>query len=126
MADDQSESGDAPSEKERTKTFVRRAGRVLFIGSGFVLFVTMMVGVVRGIQQDRAWNPYTGRPHDEGDCLRRARKLMLDAGELDRLSGAWMNRYREWGTDCGESHPELRELLERTHTELQQLGEDDE
>jgi len=126
MAEDDRESSETPPEKERTKTFVRRVGRVVFIGSGFLLFVTMMIGVVRGIQQDRAWNPYTGKAHDEGECLRRARELMEDAGELDRLSGPWMNRYREWGTDCGENHAELQELLERTHGELQQLGNDDE
>lgn len=116
--------GQPSAEKERTKRWVRRAGRAVFIGSGFILFVTMMVGVVQGIQADRAWNPYTGEPHREGRCMERAQKLMLDAGELDRLTPGWIGRYRRWQSGCKENHPELLELLRETHARLRSLEDE--
>lgn len=112
-------------EKERTKTIVRRSGYVVFLGGGFVMFVMMLVGVVNGLQENRAWNPYTGLPHEKGECIEQARDLMLDAGELERLSPPWVGRYREWVTRCKEGHGELYELLRGTHSHLQKLRKND-
>ena len=112
-------------EKQRTKDLVRRAGYVVFIGGGFTMFVMMMVGVVDGLQRNRAWNPYTGLPYQKGQCLRQARELMLDAGKLERLTPPWVGRYREWVARCKDEHGELYELLNETHSRLQKLPDEE-
>lgn len=126
MADPPDEpQSDEPSEKQRTKTIVRRLGYVVFIGGGFTMFLLMMVGVVNGIQEGKAWNPYTGKPVQEGKCLESARQLLMDAGEMNRIEPPWEGRYREWVTRCKDDHPDLYEVLGRTHSELQNLDSDD-
>jgi len=123
--EDPGKRGEGSSEKERTKTLVRRVGRISFLGGGFVLFVAMMVGVVQGIQEERAWNPYTGRLQNEGRCLRTARGLMLDVGRRGELTSSWIGRYRKWVTECKDRHEDLYELLEKTRDEYQRIGEDE-
>lgn len=107
------------SERERTKRAVRHAGYVVFIGGGFVLFVTMLVGVVQGIQEGRAWNPYTGLRQEEGRCLERARRLVADSGQLESTTPEWTGRYRDWQVRCKDGYPTLYDLLEETRHQLQ-------
>lgn len=118
-SDESREAESKSSERERTKKYVRWSGRLVFLGGGFAMFVLMMVGVVRGIQGERAWDPYTGEPHHEGQCLDEARQLMLDAGELEGYSPPWDRRYVEWVKSCKESHPSIHEMLRATHSDLQ-------
>ena len=121
MSDDAetSNSPESPEARERTERIVRRIGYALFLGGGLAMFVAMMVGVVNGIRQDRAWNPYTGKRHRQVECLDRTRRLMLDAGERPDLTPKWTGRYRDWISRCRDNHPELYQLLEETRTVLQ-------
>ena len=114
MADapDEPQPTESP-EKQRTKKIVRRAGYVVFLGVGFAMFLAMMIGVINGIQEGRAWNPYTGEPVRGLDCVEDARGLMLDAGEMEELDPPWVGRYREWVTRCKDSHGDLYEILDR-------------
>jgi len=108
-----------PPEKERTKTFVRRLGRLVLVGGGFAMFLLMMISVVDGIRQGTAWDPYTGKPVGELDCLEEARGLLVDAGPKDELDPPWVGRYRKWVARCREDHADLYEILQDTHSELQ-------
>ncbi|MFB6373074.1 MAG: hypothetical protein ABEN55_08155, partial [Bradymonadaceae bacterium] len=92
---------------------------------GVTMFTLMLVGVVNGIQEGKAWNPYTGKPVQEGMCLEQARQLLIDAGEMEKLDPPWVGRYREWVTRCKDGHADLYEILDRTHSDLQKLGGDE-
>lgn len=123
MADDDSQRPDeVDPERERHNTLVRRAGYAVFIGGGVAMFLAMLVGVVQGIRGEQVWDPYTGMPHREGECLERSRTLMLDAGGLERLRPQWENRYRDWVIRCKDSHSEAYELLKETRTVLRKRG----
>lgn len=120
--DNTGEENDEPEvspEKRRTKKYARRAGYIVFIGGGFAIFVMSLVGVVRGIRNDRAWNPYTGLRQQEGACLERARRLVEDSTDRRAPTPEWVGRYRDWQVRCKEGHPELYELLEATRRRLQ-------
>jgi hypothetical protein len=119
MADDESQrQDDLDPQRQRHNTLVRRAGYVVFIGGGVAMFLAMLVGVVQGIRTEKVWDPYTGLPHREGECLERSRNLMLDAGRLERLRPQWENRYRDWVVRCKDRHAEAYELLKETRTVL--------
>ncbi len=125
MADDLPPSTDPePPEKARTKKYVRRVGYVVCIGGGFAMFLMMLLGVVDGIRHDRAWDPYTGQPVEKQDCLEDARRLLLDAGEMEELDPPWVGRYRKWVTRCKDRHDDLFEILADTHSELQKLDDE--
>ncbi len=124
-ADSESSGQSAPPGKVRTQKYVRRAGYVVCMVGGFAIFVMMMVGVVNGIRQESAWDPYTGQPVESQQCLEDARQLLMDAGAKTELDPPWVGRYRKWVSRCKDHHDDLYEILSDTHSDLQQLDSDE-
>ena len=115
---------DAPLDPvaEKTATLVRRVGLLFFGGLGFAIFLPILIGVGRGIAQDRVWDPDSGLPAVKtwaGDsCVSEARRLMLDAPRHTKLVRVWAEPYREWQTRCKNEHAELYKILRDTREEL--------
>ncbi len=108
---------------KRTRKRVMRFGTLAFTVISLALFVPMLVGVGLGISRDRIWDPHSGHPvsaDSEGhvDCLAQGQRLMLEAGQLKKLTAAWQDPYREWRQVCKVEHPDLYEILARTREEL--------
>lgn len=108
---------------QETRRTVLRVGNVLFAILGFAIFIPMLVGVAQGIKERQVWDPYTNdsvyiTPGGELDCVERGRRLLLQAGRLERLEREWAEPYREWRTRCSASHMEMSEALARTRNEL--------
>ncbi|QDG54595.1 hypothetical protein FIV42_28770 [Persicimonas caeni] len=108
--------------KERTAKIVRRLGYVVFMGGGLLIFIPMLIGVGSGISNDRIWDPVTGRPvtRDQRtvDCKEEARRLLVQAGEQESLTGKWDEPYRAWLVRCQEDHPTLYDMLAETRQDL--------
>lgn len=115
--------------KERTATLIRRLGYVVFMGGGLLIFVPMIIGVGVGVSNNEIWDPFTGRPVDSTertiDCEEEARRLMVRAGGLNRLSGAWSESYSGWLVRCQDNHPELYDMLRVTRKQLRKKDPSD-
>lgn len=115
---------DAPLDPvaEKTATLVRRVGLLFFAGLGLAIFAPILIGVGKGIANDRVWDPDSGLPAVktwEGDrCVAEARRLMLDAPRHTKLVRVWAEPYREWQTRCTKDHAELYKILRDTREEL--------
>lgn len=112
--------------KERTATIIRRLGYLVFMGGGLLIFIPMLLGVGKGVSENKIWDPFTGRPVDTNertiDCEEEARRLMVRAGSLDRLSGIWSEAHSAWIVRCKSDHPALYDMLSATR---QQVRKDD-
>ncbi len=107
----------------RTRKRVIRIGTVFFVLVGFVIFVPMVIGVARGISSGQIWDPYTGEPivaakEDASTCVEDARRLLVAAGEHEKLVRVWAEPYREWQMRCRKDHPDLYEALQNTREHL--------
>lgn len=115
---DEEPSTEAERRRERTVRIARRAGYVLFLGGGLVLFTTLVVGVVGGITDQRVWDPYTGEPYYGAECLDEARQLIEEASAYDRVEPPWENRYHRWVSGCKERHPDVFQMLDQTRRSI--------
>ncbi|MFW5966113.1 MAG: hypothetical protein ACOCV2_01290 [Persicimonas sp.] len=99
--------------RDRTATMVRRIGYVVFMGGGLLLFIPMLIGVARGIQENEVWDPFTGdRVESDAratDCEEDARRLLREAD--DAASASWESSYSAWIDKCRDDHGEVYELL---------------
>jgi lipopolysaccharide/colanic/teichoic acid biosynthesis glycosyltransferase len=108
--------------KERTATIVRRIGYVVFMGGGLLLFIPMLIAVASGIKDDRIWDPFSGervhRSERVVNCQEQARRLLVEAGEVQKLTADWDQPYRVWLTRCREDHPQMYDMLRETRRDL--------
>jgi hypothetical protein len=108
--------------KERTATIVRRLGYLIFMGGGLLIFVPMIVGVSMGVSNNEIWDPFTGKPVESKqrtiDCEEQARRLMVEAGKLERLKGSWSEAHSAWIVRCRTDHPDLHTMLSVTRQQL--------
>lgn len=108
--------------KERTTRKVRHLGYVVFMGGGLLIFVPMIIAVFSGINNDRIWEPQTGqavvRQGSQTDCTNEARRMLVDADELSRITSKWDASYREWLLRCRKNNPGLYDLVRQTRQEL--------
>ncbi|CAN0527732.1 unnamed protein product, partial [Laminaria digitata] len=108
----------------KTRSLVMRVGTVFFVGLAVCMFFPIVIGVGKGIANERVWDPYTGKPvyekrADESEfCLDEGRRLLLEAGRHDKLVRVWAEPYRLWQMRCRAGHKELYELLSTTREEL--------
>ena len=106
----------------KTRRLTLRFGTLFFALCGVALFAPMIVGVAQGISRGRIWDPYTGQlVRQDGPrlaCMEEAQRLMMQAGNHDKLVRAWGQPYQDWVTTCHEAHPELYELLSKTREQL--------
>lgn len=112
----------------RTRTMIIRVGTLGFIALAFALFIPLIVGVGRGIANERVWDPYTGdavysRAQAGDTCAEDGRKLLLEAGRLGSLVRVWHEPYIEWQTRCRDKNLELYKALTQTRDELRERGE---
>lgn len=116
-----SEPKDEPRElsadqiKERSARLVRRLGYLVFMGTGFAVFIPMIIAVASGIKNGEIWDPETGRVvaggRQEMDCQGEARHMIEKAATLPKYSSHWDARYREWLLRCKTSNPEAYDML---------------
>lgn len=108
--------------KERSTRFARRLGYVLFMGTGLLIFVPMILAVASGIKNDQIWDPETGRAvsggRQEMDCPEEARQLVENAVSLAKYNNHWDSRYREWLLRCKSENSELYDMLRASRQSL--------
>src|SRR5690554_7654868 len=72
--------------KERSTRFARRLGYVVFMGTGLLIFIPMILAVASGIKNEQIWDPETGRAviggRQEMDCSEEARRSEEHTSEL--------------------------------------------
>lgn len=123
---DLTESSHDESENDpvfsKTRKMVMRVGTAFFGLAALFMFLPMIIGVAQGISKKRIWDPYTNQSiHMEGGrirCVEEAQRLMLEAGRRTTLTRHWAEPYRDWSTNCKNSHKALYELLDRTRLKL--------
>lgn len=126
--------GRSPAEEEierQTMRVVRHTGYVVFFGATLLLCIPMIIAGVRGLQQDRVWDPMTGEPvsraHTELTCLDDAQQLIFTVGQRGEWTGATEQRYRLWLARCRTDYPQAYDMLSTTRTSLrvQSPGQDE-
>jgi|GEM_PF-1840000 len=108
--------------KERSTRFARRLGYVVFMGTGALIFIPMILAVASGIKNEQIWDPETGRAviggRQEMDCSEEARLLVENAATLAKYNNHWDSRYREWLLRCKSESPELYDMLRASRQSL--------
>ncbi|MFU8802769.1 MAG: hypothetical protein ACNA8W_03070 [Bradymonadaceae bacterium] len=129
MSDEQEQSANARRDEveRRTVKIVRRTGYVVLFGSALLLCIPMVIAGVRGIQQERIWDPMTGEPvsprQAEIACLDDAQQLIFTAGQRGQWTGPMEQRYRLWLVRCRADYPQAYSLLNTTRTTLKRQSE---
>lgn len=108
--------------QERSTRFARRLGYVVFMGTGLLIFVPMILAVASGIKNNQIWDPETGRAvlggRQQMDCTEEARLLVENAATLAKYNNHWDSRYREWLLRCKTESPELYDMLRASRQSL--------
>lgn len=126
MSDEQNdqspETNPAQAAMKRTEKWVRRIGYLILFGVATLIFFPIVVGAIQGIQQDEIKDPFTGQPvpgtERDFDCLIESGDLIYLAGEHERSSGMWDQRYSRWVLRCQDDHRDMYQLLKQTRDRM--------
>lgn len=123
MSSQNQEPSNAFQERfKREEARFRHAGYFLFFGLGALVFLPLGAGIILGLINGKAWDPFTSEPvtmnGQELDCQQEATDLIYLAGQEGEIHPTWEERYRRWGSSCGSTHKDFSVALSQTHRRL--------